>query len=125
MSCTGDPIKRTRGDDWVASINNAITGVLSTTSGPVDLTGCTLAAQMRADSEDVSVALELTASLGDDPDLGEIVMEAVRADTADLDPCEYDVDIEVTFPGGEHLTYRPVDTDGNRIKTLVEADVTR
>ena len=50
---------------------------------------------------------------------------AIRTVLADLDPCAYDVDIEVTFPGGEHLTYRPVDTDGNRIKILVEADVTR
>jgi len=125
MSCTGDPIKRTRGDDWTADIDNAITGVLSTTSGAVDLTGCTLAAQMRADTEDVSVALELTASLGADPAGGEIVMEAERADTAELDPCSYDVDIEVTYANGKRKTFRPVDDNGNRVKILVEADVTR
>ena len=104
-------IERTRGDDW------SISGVIGTRSGPVNLTGATLRAQMRR-SPDTEVIATFAVDV-DDALAGQITMTLDHEVTAGLTPeVDYVYDIEVVSAG-------LVTTYGRGYRLSVRPDVTR
>lgn len=104
-------IDRVRGDDW------AITGQLTNNGTAVDLTGATLAAQLRSSADSRTVAGTFTVTVTDEDD-GRITLALGGDTTSRLRPGTYVYDIEVTV-GGSTVTYGA----GSRLTVI--GDVTR
>lgn len=107
---TTSTVTRTRGDDWT------IPGTIEADGAAVNITGATLAAKLRKDSESTAATATFTATATDATN-GELSLTLARATTAGIDPGTYVYDIEVTLAGVK-TTY------GVGSKLVVKGDAT-
>lgn len=71
---------------------------------PVDLTGCTVAAQIRDTTAAAQPAATITCAITD-AEAGEVLLSMAPAVTAALGSGKKVWDMEVTFPSGDKFTY--------------------
>ncbi len=108
---TTSTVTRTRGDDWT------IPGTIEADGTAVNLTGATLAAQIRPNSESSELTESFTVAVVSAP-AGTITLSLTDTETALIRPGTYAYDIEVTIAGTK-TTY------GVGSKLVVLGDVTK